>query len=251
VGRSGAQAEPQPGLLGIVDPPGIDDDEFRAVFQLLVEVAADLAFLVGGRGIAGKEQDQLRGIVEIRHGIEAAGMDPGDLSGGVTDVLGGDDVGGAEEIGEADENEMFQPLGHPDAEGDAPGPVLLFDLIQSRRRFRQGVRPGEALPFPRSSLPYPLYGIFEPVGMIEALRGEAPFGAGVTPVEVPVGISFNLGDPAVLHADQQGAAAMIPAGAVGLEPFDIFSHNCILFPGGTPAMNFCPGRAIVNIIPLR
>ena len=87
--------------------------------------------------------------------------------------------------------------------------------------------------------------------MIEPFGGKAALGAGIALVQVAVGISFDLCYLSALHADEEGTAAMIPAGAVGLEPFDVFSHNRILFPGGTPAMNFCPDRAIVNIIPLR
>ena len=130
LGRTGTQLEPEVGLLGQLGPAGIDDDQLGAVLQLIDHLAGDLPLFVGGGEVAGPEEHQFRGMVEIGNRIEAAGVDARDLPAGVADILGGDDIGRAEDVGQADQDEMLQPLGHADAEPHGPRAVLFLDAFR-------------------------------------------------------------------------------------------------------------------------
>ena len=223
--RARPQLEPVFGLLGQVDPPRVDDDDLGAVLDLLHQHAADLAFLVGGGDVAPPEDDEFARVVQIRHGVEAAGVHARDLAGGMADVLGGDDVGRAEEIGQADLDEVVEPLGHAHAEGDALGAVLFLHLQQALGHGLQGLIPGDPFPFAFAAAAHALQRVTKPVRVVELVRRGEPLDAGVALAEKARRIPLDLDDLVVLNPHQERAAPVIHARAVCLYPSDVFCHK--------------------------
>ncbi|MDQ5988708.1 MAG: hypothetical protein CSYNP_04469 [Syntrophus sp. SKADARSKE-3] len=68
-------------------------------------------------------------MVHIGHRIEAAGVNTRDFTGSVANVLRGDHVGRAEDIGQTNKDEMFQALRHANPETDGSRAVLFLYLI--------------------------------------------------------------------------------------------------------------------------
>ena len=128
-GVVGSRADGQP-LFGLARQSSlarIHDDDACSGFDLVEQRPADFAFLVGGCQVAAPENDQLAWVVEIGHRIETAGVQAGDFTRCVTDILGGHDIGGSEQVGQAYQGKVLHALGHALAEGNAPGAVVGFN----------------------------------------------------------------------------------------------------------------------------
>ncbi len=233
--RSRPQGKPVCRFFRQVRLPGVHDDEIHAFFQLFQEETADLSLLVGRRDVASPQDGETARVMEIGHGIKAAGVDSRDFPRSVTDILGRHHVGGPEEVGQPDEYEVLEPLGHAHAEGDGPGAVGIPDPVEGFGRFRQGVFPGKGGPLPAASFPHPLQGGFEAVRVVQPVRGDDPLGAHVSLVQKPFGIALHLDDPVFLpvHAHQEGAAAVVHPRAVGPHPRDSILL-LLLFHGLSP-----------------
>ncbi|OPY08390.1 MAG: hypothetical protein A4E67_00985 [Syntrophaceae bacterium PtaB.Bin038] len=223
--RAGPKLQPVLRLPGQVDAPRVDDDDLGAVLDLLHEHAADLTLLVGGGDVAAPEDDELALVVQVRHGVEAAGVHARNLPGRVADILGGDDVGGTEEIGQADLDEVIEPLGHAHAEGDPLGAVLFLDLEKALGDRLQGLIPRDAGPLPLAPLSDPLQGVAEPVRVVELVRRGEPLDAGVALAEEARRVPLDLDDLIVLHPHEERAAPVIHASAVRPDPSDVFCHR--------------------------
>ncbi len=63
--------------------------------------------------------------MQIGDGVKPAGVDARDLPGGMAYILRCNDIGGTEDIGKPDQNEMLEALWHPDAKANCPRPVVL------------------------------------------------------------------------------------------------------------------------------
>ena len=222
--RPGPKLEPEVRLFGQLGPAGVDNDHLGAALELGAHLAVDLPLLAGGGQVAAPEKHQLRRVVQIGDGIKAAGVDARDFPSGMADVLRCDDVGGAEDVGQADQHEVLEPLRHADSEPHGPRAVLLLDLQEILRRLGEGLLPGDALPLPLAPRTGSLQGVLETIGMRETVGGNPSLETGVAPVEVPLGVSFDLDDLVTPDPDQQGAAAVVHPSAVCSDPPDFFCH---------------------------
>ena len=225
--RAGPQRQPETGLLGQLGAAGIDDHQRGALAQLLQQQAVDRALLVGPGHVAAPEHHQRAFLVKIGHRVEAAGVHAGDLARGVADVLDRHQVGRAEEVGQPDQGEVLQPLGHPLAESHRPGAVGIPDFHQAGGDRLQRFLPGNRLPSALAAAAGALQRLFQPVGVGQALGRNPALVADVAAVQKAVGIALDLDDLVALNPHQQSAAAVVHAGAVGLDPPGVIGHCCL------------------------
>jgi len=91
--RAGPQLEPEFRSFSQFRFSWIDDDELGPVFDPLQEQAADLSFFIRAQRVTSPEHDQFARVMEVRNRVEPAGVNPGHLTGRVTDVLDADHIG--------------------------------------------------------------------------------------------------------------------------------------------------------------
>ena len=228
--RPRPEGEPEVGPLRQLGPAGVHHHEAGPGPQRAGQLGTDHALLVGGRDVAAPEDGQLGRVVEVGHRIESAGVEAGDLPGRVADILDRRHIGRSEEIGQPDQGEMLQPLGHPLAEGRGPGPVFRADSPQPVGDGRQGLVPTDGCPFSLAPFAGPPQGPAQPVGMGQFVRARRPFGTDVAAVEIPVGVAGHPDDPVVPDPYLEGAAAVIHAAAVGSNPGQVVRHIRSLSP---------------------
>ena len=145
--------------------------------------------------------------------------------GCVADVLRGDDVGRAEEIGQTDLDEVVEPLGHAHSEGNALGAVLFLHLQQALGHRLQGLIPRDPFPLPFAAAADALHRVTKPVRVVELVRRGEPLDAGVALAEKARRVPLDLDDPVVLNPHQERAAPVVHARAVCLYPSDVFCHK--------------------------
>jgi len=93
--------------------------------------------------------------MKVGYGIKTAGMQACYLAGGMTDILGSNNIGRAEDVGKTYQDEMLKSLRYADAKGHAPGPMFSLDPGQVPGDFLQGILPGNPLPtFPGPGAPF-------------------------------------------------------------------------------------------------
>ncbi len=114
----------------------IHDNDACSCFDLVEQRPADFAFLVGGCQIAAPKDDQLALVKEIGHRIKTAGVQAGDFTRCMTNILGGHDIGGPEQVGQAYQGKVLHALGHALAEGNAPGTIGSFRFRKAMADFR-------------------------------------------------------------------------------------------------------------------
>ncbi len=177
--RSRTKLQPQFGPLGKIGPAGIDNNKPGAISKLFQSETGYLTFFVGGQHITGPREDETGRVVEIGDGVKPTGVDARDLPRGMAYILRCDDIGGTEDIGEPDKNEMLEALGHPDPKADCPRSGALLDRKKILCSFSERFIPGNPPPFPLAASAHTLERIAKTIRVIEAIWRHLAFVTGV------------------------------------------------------------------------
>ena len=150
--------------------------------------------------------------------IKTAGVEAGNFPRHVAQVLGADHIGRTKGVGQPDQGEVLQPLGHTLAKGDRSGAVLFLDGVEFGRDLGQGVVPGYFPEAPGLALALERFGQPPRLGQ-PGVAGPA-LDAGVAPVEWTGRVADDLDDPVAFNGDHQPAAALIHPSAMGDDPLE-------------------------------
>ena len=143
----------------------------------------------------------------------------------VADIAGGNDIGRTHRAGKAVGIAVIAPP-CPLGSGDRPGAVFFGGFFDFSGNGVQRFIPADPLPFAFALFPGPLIGIDNAVGIIDMLDAGKTLGAHRA-AGGGIRITFDMGNYAVGHFDQNTAAA-VTAFAGGFNDF-LFSHYKLRF----------------------
>ncbi len=207
--------------------PGIDDDQVGPFFYGLCQAESNDPFLIALKKIAAPIQNKTGWDIIIRDREKAAGDLTGDFPGHVADMLRAADIGRPEDIGQTDQDEMFQSLRSPLGKDHGFRPMFPTDAVQIFGDKMKGLGPGYRLPLVSTTRPLSEQRPGQTIGVDRSLERSQAFGTDIPMADRTLGIPFDRFDPALLDFDQETAPPMIHSRAVGFEDlgFGVFAGH--------------------------
>jgi hypothetical protein len=117
----------------------------------------------------------------------------------MTDMLGSANIRGTKDIGQTDQDEMFQSFGSPLGKDYSFGSMLPTNAVQGFSNITQGLRPGNRFPASLPTGPLSKQRSGQSVGMEGSFRRAQGLGTDITLADRASGISLDFNDPPLMN----------------------------------------------------